>query len=318
MRPRNMANSRAMSLLPLVLLLGCPVYGSGPVQREVQVSCQSDFDCPLDTFCDSGTNSCTAYDFGICLTDGDCPVGSYCDRSDGGCYIAAIAECRADGDCSSGFECDFRDSCRPETEGDCSSDGDCTTGTALCIENVCTPIAETCQFDFQCSAGFTCTNNRCRLLCGPDTTCPTGTACEDSLCQPIVGECIDSSECPDLKTNCVEGTCLRRCDEGCDGAIEVCDAEGFCRPRTSPDPKAPSPFCRTDADCDGSICVQGVCRTQCDISAPEPDDFCASHDGQVPLCGPDNLCYAESELVSDCRVQSDCLQGESCVDGKCR
>jgi hypothetical protein len=313
-----MANSRAMSLLPLVLLLGCPVYGSGPVQREVQLSCQSDFDCPLDTFCDSGTNSCTAYDFGICVTDGDCPVGSYCDRSDGGCYIAAIAECRADGDCSSGFECDFRDSCRPETEGDCSSDEDCTTGSELCIENLCTPIAETCQFDFQCSAGFTCTNNRCRLLCGPDTTCPTGTACEDSLCQPIVGECIDSSECPDLQTNCVEGTCLRRCDAGCDTTIEACDGEGFCRPRTSPDPEAPTPFCRTDADCDGSICVQGVCRTQCDITAPEPDDFCASHDGQVPLCGPDNLCYAESELLSDCRVQSDCLQGESCVDGKCR
>jgi len=306
-----------MSLLPLLLLLGCPVYGSGPVHREVQVSCQSDFDCPLDTFCDSGTNSCTAYDFGICITDGDCPVGSYCDRSDGGCYIAAIAECRADRDCSSDFECDFRDSCRPETEGDCSSDGDCTN-SELCIENLCTPIAETCQFDFQCSAGFTCTNNRCRLLCGPNTTCPTGTACEDSLCQPIVGECIDSSECPDLKTNCVEGTCLRRCDEGCNGAIEVCDAEGFCRPRTSPDPNAPSPFCRTDVDCDGSICVQGVCRTQCDVSAPEPDDLCASYDGQVPLCGPDNLCYAESELVSDCRMQSDCLDGESCVDGKCR
>ena len=90
-----MANSRATSLLPLLLLLaGCPVYGPQPVQREVQVSCQSDFDCPSDTFCDFETNSCIAYDFGICLTDGDCPVGSYCERSDGGCYIPAIAECQ--------------------------------------------------------------------------------------------------------------------------------------------------------------------------------------------------------------------------------
>jgi hypothetical protein len=313
-----MANSRATSFLPLLLLLtGCPVYGPQPVQREVQVSCQSDFDCPLDTFCDFSINSCVAYDFGICLTDGDCPVGSYCERADGSCYIPTIAECRADGDCSSGFECDFRDSCRPETDGNCLADGDCASD-ALCVENLCTAVVETCQFDSQCSAGFTCANNRCRLLCGPDTSCPTGTACEDSLCQPIIGECVDSSECPDLTTNCVEGICLRRCDEGCNAATEVCDPEGFCRPRTSPDPQAPSPFCRTAADCDGSLCVEGMCRTECDITAPEPDAICASHDGQVPLCGPDNLCYAESETQSDCRMQSDCPDGENCVDGKCR
>jgi len=160
-----MANSRAMSLLPLVLLLaGCPVYGSQPAEREVGLSCQSDFDCPVDSFCDPETNSCISYDFGTCLTNGDCPVGSYCDLTDGGCYIPAIAECAADRDCMSGFECDFRDSCRPEIEGACLADDDCTASTALsgelCVENLCTPVAETCQFDFQCSAGFTCTNNR--------------------------------------------------------------------------------------------------------------------------------------------------------------
>lgn len=313
-----MAYSRATSLLPLVLLLaGCPIYGSGPVEREIQVSCQSDFDCPSDAYCDPSSNSCVAYDFGVCLTDGDCPVGSYCDLADGGCYIPAIAECIADGDCMSGFECDFRDSCRPEIDGACLVDGDCAADS-LCIENQCTAVADTCQFDFQCAAGFTCANNRCLLLCTPDTHCPTGTACEDSLCQPSVGECVDSSECPDLTTNCVEGICLRRCDEGCDEAIEICDANGFCRPRTSPDPNAPTPFCRTDEDCDGSICVLGACRTVCDIAAPNPDDLCASFDGQVPLCGPDNLCYAESELLSDCRVETDCPDGKDCIDGKCR
>lgn len=313
-----MAQSRAWSLLPLVLLLaGCPVYGPDPVQREVLVSCQHDGDCPSESFCDSATNGCVAYDFGICLTHGDCPVGSYCDLSDGGCYIPAIAECNADGDCGSGFECDFRNSCRPETQGDCLADTDCNPGR-ICIENVCTPLEETCQFDFQCAAGFTCANNRCRLLCGPETKCPTGTACQSSLCQPVVGECIDSSDCPDLTTHCVEGACLRRCDAGCDASIEVCGPEGFCRPRTSPDPDAPMPFCRTDQDCDGTVCVEGACRTACDITAPEPDDICASHDGQVPLCGPDNLCYAQSELLSDCRVQADCPEAQSCVNGRCR
>ncbi len=314
-----MANLRATPLLLLVLLLGgCPVYGSGePVQREVQVSCLNDFDCPTDTFCDPDTNRCLAYDFGICLTAGDCPVGSYCDLSDGGCYIPGLAECSVDRDCQSGFECDFRNSCRPEVPGACLDDGDCNTGN-LCLENVCTPVEQTCQYDFQCAAGFTCTNSRCLLLCGPETRCPNGTECVDSLCQAVVGECVDSSECPDLTTHCVEGRCLRRCDAGCDEATEVCDANDFCRPRTSPDPNAPTPFCRDDADCSGTVCVEGVCRTECDITAPEPDKICASFDAQVPLCGPDNLCYAESESVSDCRVQGDCAQGQSCIDGKCR
>ena len=311
-----MANFRALSFLPLVVLAaGCPIYGHEPVERTVLVSCQNDFDCPADTYCQS--NECVAYDFGICLTDGDCPVGSYCDRTDGGCYIPAVAECLADTDCRSGFECDFRDTCRPETFGDCLGDEDCNAGN-ICVDNVCTTLADTCQFDFQCSAGFTCVNNLCLLLCGPETQCPTGTRCEDNLCRTRVGECVDSSECPDLATNCVEGTCLRRCETGCNEAIEVCDPEGFCRPRTLPDPNAPTPFCRTDEDCDGTVCVQGVCRTQCDITAPAPDDICASYDGQVPLCGPDSLCYAESELVSDCRTQTDCLESESCIDGKCR
>ncbi len=313
-----MAHSRVFSLLPLALLLaGCPVYGSGPVQRGVQVSCQSDYDCPSDAFCDWESNECFAYDFGICLTDGDCPVGSYCDFEDGGCYIPAVAECLGDVDCQSGYECDFRDTCRPESYGTCLVDGDCSEGS-LCIENLCTPLAETCRFDFQCAAGFACTNNRCQMLCGPETRCPSGTSCQDSLCQPNFGECIDSSECPDLATNCVEGTCLRRCDQGCDAATEVCDAQGFCRARTLPDPNAPTPFCRDDLDCNGTLCVEGVCRTECDISASAPDDICASYDGQVPLCGSDNLCYAESELLSDCSAQSECLSGESCVNGSCR
>ena len=33
---------------------------------------------------------------------------------------------------------------------------------------------------------------------------------------------------------------------------------------------------------------------------------------------PDNLCYGESELMSDCRIQSDCEGGQDCIDGSCR
>lgn len=313
-----MAQLRVFALLPAaVLLAGCPVHTSEPVRRPVPVSCFNDFDCPSDAFCDPSTRECVAIDFGICLTDGDCPVGSYCERDEGVCWIPNLAECRVDNDCSFGFECDFRNSCRPEVEGRCLSDPDCRV-EELCIENACVPTIETCQFDFQCAAGFTCTNNRCRLLCGDATRCPSGTACQGNLCLPRTGECIDSSDCPDLDTNCVEGICLRRCEVGCDDDTELCDAHGFCRPRTAPDPNAPNPSCRSDLDCNGTICVDGVCRTQCDSLAPDPDAICASFDGQVPLCGPDNLCYAPSEMQSDCRGQADCGAAQDCVDGRCR
>ena len=315
-----MANLRIAHVLPLGLLLaGCPIYGSEePVTRVVEVSCVSDFDCPLDSFCDLAVNECVALDFGICLTDGDCPVGSYCDPADQGCYVSPDTDCTVDRDCNTGFECDFRDTCRPERTGSCLVDGDCNPGD-LCIENACTPLAATCQYDFQCAAGFTCANNRCRLLCGPDTDCPSGTRCDDNLCEPVLGECVDSGDCPDLATNCVESVCLRRCEEGCDATTEVCDAEGFCRPRTLPDPNAPVPFCRGDEDCAGtSLCVQGICRTQCDSTAPDADVFCASLDGQLPFCGPDNFCYAQSEIEAECATQTDCLEGEDCIDGQCR
>jgi len=303
----------------MALVTGCPVYGHDEVERVPAPSdeCFDDFDCPQDAICDPTTRQCVAFDFGICLTDGDCPVGSYCDRADGACLIPSLAECRDDLDCSFGFECDFRDSCRPEVDGSCLVDADCDTGE-LCVENRCTAVESTCQFDFQCAAGFTCTNNRCRLLCGSETRCPNGTACQENLCLPVAEECVDSSDCPDLATNCVEGVCLRRCEIGCDEETELCDGEGFCRPRTLPDPQAPNPFCRSDADCDGTICVEGVCRIQCDPLVPEPDALCESFDGQIPLCGVDGLCYAPSEMVSDCRMQSDCPDGQNCIDGSCR
>ncbi len=305
----------------MILLVGCPIYGSDSEGQRPPVplgGCVDDFDCSQDAFCDRSTGVCEAFDYGgICLTDGDCSRGSYCERADGTCWIPNLSECRQDVDCSFGFECDFRGGCRPEVEGNCSLDSDCRVDE-LCIENECLAVSATCQFDFQCAAGFTCANNRCRLICASNTRCPSGTTCSGGLCEPRTGECIDSSDCVDLDTNCVEGICLRRCEVGCAESTEQCDGEGFCRPRSTPDPNAPSPTCRVDGDCTGSLCVEGICRATCDSSLPHPDTMCASFDGQVPICGHDDLCYAESEALSDCQTRTDCAEGQSCIDGRCR
>lgn len=284
---------RSFAFLSLLCVVaGCPVYGPEPVQRTVDVSCIDDFDCPRDAYCDPVARRCVGFEFGICLTDGDCPAGSYCERSSGYCLISDVEPCRADRDCFRGFECDFRNTCRPVDEL-CLDDSSCAAGK-LCIENLCVPEDEACQIDAQCTVGFACLDQRCVFLCDEaQTRCPSGTVCESGRCEPTTGECRDSADCPDLQTNCVEGRCLRRCDRGCDEATEQCDSEGFCRPRSLPDPDQETPFCRSDADCDGTRCVEGICRTPCDAQAPDPNTVCESFDAQLPICGPDNLCYAE-------------------------
>ncbi len=292
------------------LLTGCPVWGPAD-DTELVGACIDDFDCPIGTYCDGFTGEC--YESELCVSHGDCPSGSYCEFQSGLCLIPQPANCRVDEECAQGFECDFRNSCRP-IGSTCRDTTDCGTGE-LCIEDDCQAVEETCQFDSQCPTGHVCMNNACTFTCPTDATCPEGTQCDDGLCLPSDNECLDSSDCPDLATNCVEGRCLRRCDAGCNDVTQQCSADGFCRTRSAPDPVSEAPFCSTDEECaDGPhVCIEGVCRTQCDTEAPDPDAMCMSFDVQIPVCGGEGLC----ERDSDCRTQSECGPGVNCLDGLC-
>ncbi len=294
-----------------LFLSGCPVWGPADDEQQFVSRCFDDFDCPVGTFCDGATGACV--DSGWCITHGDCATGSYCDLATGLCLLSRPAHCQADNECGRGFECDFRNTCRPASDT-CEGETDCEA-EQLCIESQCRVVSETCQFDSQCAAGHVCVNNACTFPCPNDATCPDGTQCTGGLCLPSDAECIDSSECPDLTTNCVEGSCLRRCDEGCNAVTQECGDDGFCRTRWAPDPVDDAPFCSADTGCAGGahVCVEGVCRTQCDTADPDPDAICASFDIQIPVCGGQGLCERES----DCRTQSECGSGVDCIDGLC-
>lgn len=295
-------------------LSGCPVWGT--TDSETFINCFDDFDCPGGTLCDSVAGECVQSE--ACVSHGDCPAGSYCDSPSGLCLIPRIDTCGVDADCQTGFECDYRNTCRPQTEV-CSHDAECGP-EELCIEDGCRPVEDTCTFDAECSVGHTCVNNACAVSCTTDATCPDGSRCEQGACAPATGECLDSSECPDLSTNCVEGRCLRRCEESCNELTQECAEDGFCRTRWAPDGSQVEPFCTDDLQCaEGPhVCVGGLCRTQCDTTAEEPDLICMSFDAQIPICGGEGLCQSESQADSDCRTQSDCPSGLNCTDGLCQ
>ncbi len=274
------------------LLIGCPVYGPEPAKRQTEIPCVDDRGCPLDAYCDPLSSRCIGFDFELCITDGDCPKGSYCERPSGLCLVPDPAYCEQSSDCSPGFECDFRGGCRPRVAGSCLEALECEV-EALCIENRCTPAEDSCHFDSQCALGASCLDHQCIFLCDQTgARCPSGTHCVAGLCEAETGQCTDSADCPDLRTHCVQSRCLFRCDAGCDERTETCDPDGFCRPRSLPDPDADKPSCLSDADCDGTVCREGLCRTPCTASAPDADSQCASFDAQLPICGPDNLCHA--------------------------
>ena len=138
-------------LLPFGLLLaGCPIYGDEePVNRVVQVSCVSDFDCPLDSYCDVSFNECVAFDFGVCLTDGDCGAAYPVCEPGGECVVA----------CEAYWDCDDREVCDRSCVV-CGCDADCQyrpgpvcgPTQARCVE---------CLTDADCGEGFVCIDGVC-------------------------------------------------------------------------------------------------------------------------------------------------------------
>jgi hypothetical protein len=115
----------------------------------------------------------------------------------------------------------------------------------------------------------------------------------------------------------VGGRCLADCRDNAAAcsALEVCGADGFCRPDV-----APSAFCDGDEDCaGGAVCRSGVCRTPC-VSGGVTT--CQMFDVQFDTCedrGDGLLCYDSTEFSgSDCRVAADCSNDRNCVNGACR
>lgn len=326
-----MRRASITALIPLFFLLqGCPVWGGGN-----DFGCSDEFGCPGGYVCDtvglcqlpecSGDDDCGSLercvnqlclpDTDACRTDGDCPAGDFCDESD---RCTPSTTCSASNPCvRPDYVCDFRGSCVPAPPtGQCSSTSPCT-GTDICVEGVCTPPASACEFDFQCGAGKSCVNGECVIIgCGNNGDCANGTSCMTGFCLPDPSQCDASSDCGSGEL-CVDGRCLADCRASAAvcSALEVCGADGFCRPDV-----APSAFCDGDEDCAmGSVCRSGVCRTPCTTGGVTT---CMMFDVQFDTCedrGDGLLCYDSTEFTgSSCRVAADCSNNKNCVNGACR
>ncbi|MEE8409002.1 MAG: hypothetical protein V3T05_05315 [Myxococcota bacterium] len=256
--------------------------------------------CGPDQVCADGTcvlmpcsllhisGSCEAGKF--CSVEGECILDGTCNE-DGDCTVAntfcsQIGECIADGTCADPLDCPTGEFCAVAGQcvanGTCVDDRDCNQATEYCDStSFCRTLGD-CGSELDCPPGYICnssscvlgpactTNNRTTVGCPADqvTCCPAGQTCcplgqrcsADGSCI-LLGECIDSTDCPPNHTcvdyNCVPNTtCTPGTGTGCP-AGEKCTADGAC----IPDPK-----CASSADCpDGENCSGTFqCEIECE------------------------------------------------------
>src|SRR5262249_56000812 len=94
---------------------------------------------------------------------------------------------------------------------------------------------QTCLFNHDCGAGFTCINATCHTNCSANTDCANpADFCDRGICQPDwrrKSECTIDTDCSFAKDQCVDGTCATRClqDADCLGCPHgpVC-VMGYC------------------------------------------------------------------------------------------
>lgn len=124
--------------------------------------------CPLESYCDLGTNTCVAG----CTSDALCNEGRICFKDERECRNG----CRSDGGCGAGEICEelqCRAGCRADT--DCGAGSYCDRSTLVCVDG--------CDSDTDCGRGSICQRLHCVAGCRGDTGCDSGEVCEDLHCQ---------------------------------------------------------------------------------------------------------------------------------------
>jgi hypothetical protein len=208
-----------------------------PCGGFVGASCPAGYECVDDPKDDCNPDSGGA----------DCP---------GVCQVAALTQCKADDDC-------------PHMLAPCSlcADGSYACPRAQCRDGMCGVVLDACAgpgfcggiAGFPCAPGFTCVDN-------PKDDCDPSQGGAD-----CGGICVREEGPPPCGgftgKPCPEGyECLDDPQDDCDPAAGRADCPGICR-------LAPSPACKTDADCPQ---IGAPCRLCADGSAACPRSFCSS------------------------------------------
>ncbi|MFO0747661.1 MAG: Dickkopf N-terminal cysteine-rich domain-containing protein [Myxococcota bacterium] len=330
-------------VLPNGLVVACP-YLCVPDQGK----CESNCDCPSGEQCTNGT--CLVLDPLPCDANGACPDGMACGcggrPGDPSTDVACFPQCRPvepqcckDSDCGDGSQC-VDGACQAWYCGNgadtCPDGYECTStcpvptpanGLVVCL-SVCTPKAQACSSDCDCSPDQACLAGECTVAnrinecypngCLDDSWCAPGELCAlacpgcaagSTNCPPCQGFCVAQPECKS-DADCGDGQycVLDSYTETCPCADGSCDAPcavvsaGYCAAK-------PPTGCAADSDCkDGQ-----TCHMYYPPCAACPVDDAGKPIGPCPNCGPYGVC--EDVTPPDpgtCKSDVDCATGEHC------
>jgi len=222
-------------------------------------SCQYD---PVGTDCAPyvcAANKCSS----PCAADTDCTAGNYCDS--GTCKGKQVngSSCGGNNECASNY-CVDGVCCATSCTGLCQA---CSAGKkGSGVDGECGPIADNSDPDLECPDDGTATCKRdgmcngfgaCRLYvkstaCG--TTQCVGNSVKGQVCDGL-GSCVVDTTGTDCSPYvCSGNACANPCSTNLDCLPgNFCDA-GSCKSKLSN-----GAVCATNADCQSSYCVDGVC-----------------------------------------------------------
>jgi hypothetical protein len=303
---------------------GCPVgtacVGAGCLPLTCGAEEQGQIDCALDGdagvflgTCCGGSCVDTGSDPSNCQVCGNvCPAGSFCNY--GFCPVTDCAQASINIECI--LENGKVGSCCGANCVDPSSDPDNCGGCGI-----------------QCAGSGTCSGYVCSSGC-PSLTCPAGTSCERSVCEPLGCSGFEDgwpcSFSPSQPGICCDGRCV---DPNADplhcGSCGTGNPSGHCI-AGSLFPPAPgvscshgvcpvSDSCTWGAYCVGSTLVidggsycGGFGFGLCVLPDSGPGDCCASSGSRLAPCVD---VTSDSKNCGSCDVV--CPQGQVCANGLC-
>jgi hypothetical protein len=284
---------------------------------------------------------------GTCRAQGVQECGTY--ECTGG---ACINHCASDNDCVAGHSC-VSGSCGPKSIGQpCSAGTECASTycvDGVCCNSNCTGACHSCALSTSlgtCApspAGNGDPHKVCldqpATSCGTDGTCdgagnchkyPTGTQCASESCAtgiytpPSVCDANGNCNAPDA-LGCAPYVCDgTRCFSACTDSTD-CSTGNVCT-NSSCGLKPIGAFCSTNAECQSTVCAQGVC---CATACSGACQSCAVS-GAMGQCtavasGPDPAGTCTDRGAASCNTDGKCQtgacekyqQGTSCQDATC-
>ncbi|MEC7750816.1 MAG: hypothetical protein VX405_04835 [Myxococcota bacterium] len=207
---------------------GDQICVAGVCEDPSTPECRQDTDCAAGERCFNGV--CEAEGGGgDCQSEADCPIDSFCNRRDGSCNPLPPGACRDDSVCEG--TCDIADGRTIGRCVDCTSDAECPA-PRQCISESCRMPEGQCEGDADCPGGGTCNGGQCEGgngACRGQEDCPAGEFCNPQTGQCVGGDggggglppgvgvpqCNDNSDCA-ADQQCLQlagqSICLPRCD----------------------------------------------------------------------------------------------------------